>query len=196
MMKRIIALLLSAFLLSGISFAEDAAYCQHEREKRPFLINEVRTNYIQAFYPDDSDAFYGYALCTLCSDIALLVTDPNMVDPKPCEPDNCLHRLYVLPDFNYQAWKTTTDYIRDPKGDYPYDELRQYEVGVCVDCNQLILLYEAVETSEHQMVEKQGFHIEGQYIHVICEECTQCGMMTGELVPCISHEDGSCERSK
>lgn len=195
-MKRIIALLMSVFLLCGISFAEEAAYCQHEREKHPYLIEEVRKNYIQAFYPDDSDAFWGYALCPLCSDIALLVTDKSTVEPHPREPEACIHRLYVLPDFSYRAWKTTTDYIRDPDGEYPYDELRQYEVGICVDCNQLILMYEAVETNKHQMVEKQGFHIAGQHIHVTCMECTQCGMMTGELVPCISHEDGSCERSK
>ncbi len=191
MMKKIIALLMSAFLLCGVVLAEDAGYCQHDYEKWPFLINEVRQNYIQEYFPEDGDAFFGYALCKLCSDIALLVADANMLDPDPCEPDDCIHRMYVLPDFSYRAWKTT----EDDRGDQ-YDELRQYEVGVCMDCNRLILMHEALETSEHQMVEKQGFHIEGQHIHVTCEECTQCGMMTGELVPCISNADGSCERSK
>lgn len=190
-MKRIIALLLTALLFCSVAYAEEtAASCQHEYEKRSFLINENR-RYIQENYPDDSAAFYGYALCQLCSHMPLLVIDPNMLEAEPCEQDECIHRLYVLPDSDYSVWKE----VKDEEG-HTYDELRKYEASVCIDCNLVVMLYESVESAEHQMEEKQGFHIEGQYIHVTIEECLLCGLMTGELVPCIVYEDGSCDRNK
>lgn len=105
--------------------------------------------------------------------------------------------MYVLPGFSYRVWETVVEERESPYRDpRQHDELRQYEVGVCVDCNQLILMFEPMETSEHQMEEKKSFHLDGQYIHVTCEECRLCGMMTGELVPCISYEDGSCDRTR
>lgn len=190
-MKRLAAFALSILLLCGVSLADsDPDVCEHEYSYRPYLINYTE-RYIAENYPDDSDAFYGYALCKLCSDMPLLVVDPCMLEAAPCEPDECAHRLYVLPDFSYSAWKTVED-----KLGRPYDELRQYRVGVCIDCNVVVTMFEVVDNGEHQMVEKQGFHIDGQYIHVTCQECLLCGLMTGELVPCISYEDGNCERTK
>lgn len=188
-MKRIVCILFAMALLCCVSFAEETAEpCQHEYEKHPFLINEVR-KLIQEYYPDDSEAFYGYALCKLCSDMPLLVIDPNMLEADPCEPDECIHRLYLLPEFNHAVWRSVTD-----EGGHTYHERVEYDVSVCMDCNLVVTLFEIMESGEHQMEEKQGFHIEGQYIHVTCEECLLCGLMTGALVPCVSYEDGTCDR--
>lgn len=190
-MKRIVTLLLAAILICSAAYAtETAELCPHEYQKRSFLINENR-RYIQDNYPNDSAAFYGYALCRLCSDMPLLVLEPNMLEAEPCEQDECIHRLYVLPDSNYFVWKE----VKEEDG-HNYDELRKYEASVCIDCNLVVTLFESMERDEHRMEEKQGFHIEGQYIHVTIEECLLCGLMTGELVPCIVYEDGSCDRNK
>lgn len=186
-MKRLIALLLAASMLFGVAMAES---CQHEYSYRPYLINEIR-RYISEQYPDDADAFYGYALCEFCSNIGFLAEDPTLLEQNSDDSEARYHRMYVLPDLEYTAWKTKTDRMGRP-----YDELRQYRVAVCIDCNLVAPMHVVLQTADHQFEEKQGFHITGQYIHVTCEECTLCGLMVGELVPCISNEDGSCERTQ
>lgn len=168
---------------------DKTAVCRHEYKKVPQL-NDEAEEYIAANYSDDREAFCGYAICQLCLELSLLVADQELLEAEPCEPEECMHRFCTLPDFDYSMWKAA----KDPGG-HTYHQQCEYSVGVCMDCGLAVPMVEVMDISEHQMAEKQGFHIEGQYIHVICEECLLCGMMTGELVPCISYEDGSCERT-
>ena len=193
-MKRLICILFAGLLLWSMAIAEDPAElngiedCDHQFQVEGMLRED------QLWYIEESDAepeLFQAVRCVKCGAEGIVFDERSLLEPDPCGQDECYHRLYVLPEFGYSTWKSAEDI-----DGHTYHERYEYCVGVCIDCNLVTALFEIAEKGEHQMAEKQGFHIEGQYIHVTCKECLLCGMMNGELVPCIAYEDGSCDRTR
>ncbi len=184
-MKKIICILI-VLLLSTWAWAEETAQpvCEHEywregiRDEHAWIVEEAAEG-----------AFECAAICPWCRSSCLIVKDKTLLTAEPCKPEECTHRLCILPQFTKMVWEPANN------GEEEINHVQlEYCVGVCMDCGTVAAVYNLTAKEPHQMVDKQGFHIDGQYTHVTCRECAICGMMTGELVPCISNETGICER--
>lgn len=187
-MKKGICLLLTVLmLLSGVTIADESGspeMCQHVFE----LCDSVLPEHDGSVWTEDEGAFRASAVCMLCGEKCVVAKDEATLTPDPCAPEVCTHRLDTLPDFTREICQAGTD----STGEAMHQQVK-YDVGVCVDCGIVATVIDRLEYSAHQMVEKNGFHVEGQYIHVACQECVLCGYMTGEFVPCVSYEDGTCD---
>lgn len=182
-MKRMLLFLLAALLLCSAAHAEEITEpCQHEYEKG----TEILEDHNWVVYGDPAEAYLVSAVCRHCGDSCVIIKERELLIPEPCAQEACTHRMYALPAFSRTVWVPVENGF--------FHQRVEYDVAGCLDCGLVATVYEIKETSQHQMEEKQGFHIEGQYIHVTCQECLLCGLMTGALVPCITYEDGTCDR--
>ena len=187
-MKKVICLMLTALLLlGGVTAADEsvgAETCQHVFELYTSILPEHEWIVRNA----DEAAFLASAVCIRCDESCIVVRDKALLTPEPCEPEVCTHRLATLPDFTREVYENG----RNGAGD-PVHHLVCYDVGVCLDCGLVATVMAGQENEVCRMIDKRGFHVEGQHIHVVCRECAVCGYMTGELVPCVAYEDGSCD---
>ena len=188
-MKRSICILLSLMLLWCWGIAEEEKeeqmrVCDHLFQVDEMLLPEHEWCIRDQEAPQK--AFKSVA-CIYCDAEGIVFEDKALLEPDPCNAAVCTHRLYRLSEFNRAEWEPVNDQLH---------QRIEYGVGICVDCGTFGTLVRKLENGTHQLVESEGFHIEGQYIHVIWEECLLCGMIEGDLVPCISYEDLSCERTK
>lgn len=189
-MKRLLSIMVVILLLSGLAAAEgleesvDILTCDHEftlcagvLEAHQWCIRDVE---------EKADLFVS-AVCEKCGTSGVVFDDKNLLEAEPCAPQVCTHRMYRLRQFDRSVWRTVGEQMH---------QRMEYSVCVCIDCGLIGTLVAVKEAGMHQMEIKPGFHIEGQYIHVTCQECELCGMMTGGLIPCISYEEGTCEKTK
>lgn len=192
-MKRLLCILLAMAMLCGMGFAEDAQEaeeeamrlaCAHQFQLSTGLLPEHEWCVRDLEEPENAAVS---ATCIYCDAEGVVFKDKALIEPDSCNAAVCTHRLYWLPDFNRTEWKKVNDKLH---------QRIEYGVGICVDCGTFGTLFRELEHGEHQMVASEGFHIEGQYIHVVWEECLLCGVIDGALVPCVSYEDGICDRTK
>ena len=192
-MKRLLCSLLALTMLYCMSFAEEAQEtkedtlklaCAHQFHLSTGLLPEHEWCVSDLEVPENTVVS---VTCIYCDAEGVVFKDKALIEPDPCNAAVCTHRLYRLSEFDRTEWKKTNDKLH---------QRIEYGVGICVDCGTFGTLVSEMEHSEHQMAASEGFHIDGQYIHVIWEECLVCGMIDGALVPCISYEDGVCDRTK
>lgn len=189
-MKRLLCIMAVMLLLSSLAVAEsleevmDILACDHEFKLCAEVLEEHR--WCIRDMEEQANLFVS-AVCEKCGTSGVVFDDKNLLEAEPCSPQVCTHRMYRLRQFDRSVWRIVGEQLH---------QRVEYSVGVCLDCGLVGALVAEKEAGVHQMEIKPGFHIEGQYIHVTCQECELCGMMTGELIPCISYKDGTCEKTK
>lgn len=126
-MKRLISILLVGLLLCCVALAEDtelngAADCDHQ-----FLVEgTIREDQLWCIAETDAEhELFESVRCVTCGAEGIVFDDQSLLQPEPCDPEICTHRLYWEPSQSGTRvlWANEYQIARE-----------EYGFGTCIDC--------------------------------------------------------------
>lgn len=155
-MKKLICVLFALMMLCGMAGTEElteSAACNHT-----FMLEDtIRENHLRLVEDTSvSPALFVSARCTKCEEQGIVFDDMNLLEADPCEPEECIHRMYRIPGQNGQYWRTQSSEM---------PELVMHDVGMCIDCGIVATLVKVIEwTTIEQQIVDAGEACEHEYL--------------------------------
>ena len=185
-MKRLICIL-CVLLLCSVALAEETAViskkvvCGHN-----FKVEAaIRDEHLWCIGASDADpALFVSAECTLCGAQGIVYDDEELLEPNPCEPEECTHRLLRLSSNTYSTWTNESGSRLVQK---------KYGAAQCIDCGTFGTLTDEVISVSFEEIETM-YECEHEYIvyeqtKPEFERYESCG---GSSHACFKYYQGIC----
>ena len=147
-MKKLICILVALAMTGGAAWAEEAAIisatatCSHTF----VLENSIRDEHLWCIEETmASPAQFVSAECILCGAEAIVFGDEELLEPDPCEPEVCTHRLLCFVSNGLSTWMRQSDST--------FEQVRLGS-GRCIDCGIFATLKEVVASVSMEQIEK------------------------------------------
>lgn len=144
-MKKWICILFALTMLWAVALAEDTATektCNHQFQVQDELLPEHEWCIADSGAPAGS---FLSVVCSRCGEDGVVFSDASLIEPDPCDPSVCTHRIYCPVDFADVELSLRENVARSVTTGH----------GTCVDCDIDATLSRTVERKDQQVTKMQ-----------------------------------------